>query len=109
MRITDEQLERLLVGPGHISKEAFAGAAEVYVYEPPQDGKDTQLSLNEIMERINATGIQAYGMHAAPGLLASLQKNLQANDCILLSSSGAMGGLVESVPHLCEELFPIQK
>ncbi|MES2203259.1 MAG: Mur ligase domain-containing protein [Patescibacteria group bacterium] len=85
---------------------AFAGAEKVYVYEPPQDGKDMQLSLEEITTRINAAGITAKGAHAAEELLELLKDDLQKDDCILLSSSGAMGGLVESVPALAEQLFP---
>lgn len=85
---------------------AFEGAAGVYVYEPPQDGKDTQLSLAEITARITAAGIPATGTHTAEELLAALRHDLKAGDAVLLSSSGAMGGLTESVPALCDTLFP---
>ncbi len=84
----------------------FAGAAKVYVFNPPHDGKETQLSLAEIVERVTASGIPATGVTEEAGALASLETELKEGDVILLSSSGAMGGLIESIPKLAEKKFP---
>lgn len=85
---------------------AFAGAAGVYIFEPPQDGKEAQLSLDEMAAQVARSGIRTKGAHTPDELLAALEADLQQNDCILLSSSGAMGGLIKEVPALCERLFP---
>lgn len=88
--------------------DGFAGAAGVYIYEPPHDGKETQLSLQEIVERVEHSGISVMGGHTPEEVLAALQRDLDQNDCILISSSGAMGNLVESVPRLAEKKFPLK-
>jgi UDP-N-acetylmuramate: L-alanyl-gamma-D-glutamyl-meso-diaminopimelate ligase len=85
---------------------AFVDAGLTYVYNPPHDGKETELSLEEIVARINSAGIRAQGVATAEDTLAAIKNELTANDAILLSSSGAMGGLVESVPALAEKKFP---
>jgi UDP-N-acetylmuramate: L-alanyl-gamma-D-glutamyl-meso-diaminopimelate ligase len=85
---------------------AFAGASKVYIFEPPHDGKESELSLGDMTGRVEAAGIAAVGAHTADETLAQLEKDLGENDCILISSSGAMGGLPESIPALAEHTFP---
>lgn len=85
----------------------FAGAAKVFVFEPPHDGKTTEVSGAEIAARARASGVAAEAFDTPEALLAALEPELRAEDCILLSSSGAMGGLIESIPKLAEEKFPV--
>lgn len=84
----------------------FEGAARVYIFNPPHDGKETQLSAEEISTRVNQSGVPTTAAASSAEILALLGAELQAGDAILLSSSGGMGGLIESVPKLAEQKFP---
>ena len=86
---------------------AFKGASKVYLFEPPQDGKEAHLSLEEMTERIQQSGIAAEGAADPETILRALEKELERGDCVLISSSGAMGGLIESIPALAERLYPL--
>jgi len=86
---------------------AFAGASVAYLLAPPHDGKDTELSVEEIAARVNAAGGEARPCHDASEVLNALETSLGESDVVLLSSSGAMGGLTESIPALLERKFPI--
>lgn len=85
---------------------AFVGAAKVYIFNPPHDGKETELSLQDIVARVRESGIDAVGVSTADEALALIKQDLSADDCILLSSSGAMGGLITEIPALAERKFP---
>jgi UDP-N-acetylmuramate: L-alanyl-gamma-D-glutamyl-meso-diaminopimelate ligase len=85
---------------------AFLDVDKVYVYNPPHDGKATELSLEEIVNQVQISKIDAVGCVTPEDTLARLEKDIRGNDCILLSSSGAMGGLIESIPKLAEKKFP---
>lgn len=85
---------------------AFTGAEEVFVFEPPQDGKESQLSLAEMVERIKGAGIVAHGATNPQEILAQLEKSLHDNDVVLISTSGDMGGLIEKISVLAERMFP---
>lgn len=85
---------------------AFLDVDQVYVYNPPHDGKATELTLEEIVTQVHISQINAVGCATAEEVLLHLEKELSPNDCVLLSSSGAMGGLVESIPKLAEKKFP---
>jgi len=65
-----------------------------------------QLSLEEMASAVSSANIPVQGAHTADELLHLLETELDGNDCILLSSSGAMGGLIEAIPRLAEEKFP---
>lgn len=86
--------------------DVFRGAAKAYIFSPPHDGKETQLSTEEIAAHVSASGVAAAALAEPEQTLALLESELEANDCILLSTSGAMGGLVESIPALAEKRFP---
>jgi UDP-N-acetylmuramate: L-alanyl-gamma-D-glutamyl-meso-diaminopimelate ligase len=86
--------------------DVFVGASKVYVFSPPHDGKDTQLSTQEIAEHVQKHGIDAVSLETPEQTLELLAKEIQPDDALLLSSSGAMGGLIESIPHLAEQKFP---
>jgi UDP-N-acetylmuramate: L-alanyl-gamma-D-glutamyl-meso-diaminopimelate ligase len=85
--------------------DAFRGADKVYVYEPAAQGAHThdQLSQQEIVDRIATSSIVA---EPVPDQ-AALGNDLQANDAVLLLTSGNLGGLIEAIPRLAEGKFPI--
>jgi UDP-N-acetylmuramate: L-alanyl-gamma-D-glutamyl-meso-diaminopimelate ligase len=86
--------------------DAFDGASQVYVFNPPHDGKQTELTTEEIVARVVQGGTPAQAVHTPQEALEAITRDLDDNDCILLLSSGPMGGLVESIPKLCEQRFP---
>lgn len=85
---------------------AFEGADLVYIFEPPHDGKDSQLSLGEMVVSAQTSGTTVQGAADAQDILAALGQELKQDDVVLLSSSGGLGGLVEKIPQLAEEKFP---
>jgi len=85
----------------------FKGAAKVFIFEPPHDGKAAELSGEEIAARVRANGIDAAAAASPESVLEALGRELKADDAILLSSSGGMGGLIGSVSALAEQKFPL--
>jgi UDP-N-acetylmuramate: L-alanyl-gamma-D-glutamyl-meso-diaminopimelate ligase len=90
----------------HQYDDVFAGADNVFIFSPPHDGKETQLSAEEIASRVSEHGTPAVAVDTPEAMLDILDKQLEVNDAVLLSSSGAMGGLIESIPRLAEQKFP---
>ncbi|MFY9656291.1 MAG: Mur ligase domain-containing protein [Methylocystis sp.] len=87
--------------------DAFRGAETVFVYEPATQGATThaQVSQGEITARIAASGITAIALpHVDPGPVVG--EALRANDVVLLLTSGALGGLIETLPAFAERVFP---
>lgn len=80
-------------------EDVFAGADKVFVLEPPLHGKGMEVTVEEIAKHARATPC-----HGADECLAQL--NLQQNDCVLMFSSGPLGGLPESIPRLAEQKYP---
>jgi UDP-N-acetylmuramate: L-alanyl-gamma-D-glutamyl-meso-diaminopimelate ligase len=82
----------------------FDGAAEVLVYQPPDHGADShrQISQQEIIDRIAATGVPVTGIGADKNTdLAAIVRQLKANDVVLVLTTGNLGGLI---PMLVEKL-----
>lgn len=88
--------------------QVFAGAERVYIYEPASQGAHThdQLSQEEIVARVQASGIAAEALHEPAGALRTLRAALAPNDALLLLTSGELGGLIVTLPKLAKELFP---
>jgi UDP-N-acetylmuramate: L-alanyl-gamma-D-glutamyl-meso-diaminopimelate ligase len=86
----------------------FQEAAKVYIYEPASQGAAThaQVTQDEIVERVRKAGIDTTPIHDEANALALLRNDLEANDVVLLLTSGDLGGLIVSTPKLVEELFP---
>ena len=74
---------------------------------PPLHGADThaQLSLHEITERVNASGVAAVGFEEAKEGLKKISADINPEDVILLLTSGDLGGLIEDIPKFAEEKF----
>ncbi len=90
----------------HQYDDVFEGVSHVYIFTAPHDGKETQLSTDEIADRVRASGVPATPISEPEQLLAQLESDLQENDSVLLLSSGPLGGLVESIPLMAEKKFP---
>ena len=90
--------------------EAFDGADRVYIYEPAQQGAAThaQLTQEEIVERVRATGMNTVALNGA-GDLEAILADTKENDAILLLTSGELGGLIKSLPPAVEEKFPLAR
>ncbi|HWB33745.1 MAG TPA: Mur ligase family protein, partial [Candidatus Paceibacterota bacterium] len=56
--------------------DAFRGANKVVVFNPPHDGKETQLSLEDIVARIQGAGIETVGVDSAATALSVLESDL---------------------------------
>lgn len=87
---------------------AFAGADKLFVYEPATQGASThdQVTLEEIVGRVKMSGIDAMGVVSKEAGLAAIRAELKADDIVLILTSGDMGGMVEALPRLAEELYP---
>lgn len=88
--------------------DVFGGADAVYIYEPASQGAHThdQLSQEEIVGRVRASGVAAEPLHEPQDALQTLGTALTPEDVVLLLTSGELGGLIVSLPTLAEEKFP---
>ena len=90
--------------------DVFAGAAKVFIYEPAAQGAGThrQLSQAEIVARVQKAGFDAEAIQAPAAALESIDRSLEKNDVVLLLTSGNLGGLIEAIPRLAEQKFPLR-
>lgn len=86
--------------------DVFSGASRVYIVQPPHDAKGMPISIEQMAARAKTTVGEVIPCPSAKVCIADLEKNLERNDVVLLLSSGAMGGLIESIPKLAETKFP---
>jgi UDP-N-acetylmuramate: L-alanyl-gamma-D-glutamyl-meso-diaminopimelate ligase len=92
----------------HHYDEVFSGVDTVYIYEPAAQGAAThaQLSQEEIVERVRATGVHAEPISDPSAALDAIGAELRPNDCVLLLTSGELGGLIKEIPVLVDKKFP---
>src|SRR3989338_7399438 len=88
--------------------DVFAGADKVYIYEPASQGATThaQLTQEEIVSRVKASGVDAVAITDPGAAINTIGDELHSGDCVLLLTSGELGGLIKSIPALAEEKFP---
>jgi UDP-N-acetylmuramate: L-alanyl-gamma-D-glutamyl-meso-diaminopimelate ligase len=91
--------------------DVFSGCDRVFIFEPANQGAATheQASLGEIMERVRAAGVDATPIHSCDEGLAKIGAELRKDDAVLLLTSGDIGGLIERLPLLAEERYPVQR
>ncbi len=80
--------------------DLFDQVDSVYVYQPPTHGAGTheQLTLEEIVARIKATGKEVYGVNTKEELMSQLTPILNPDsDLILIETSGDLGGAIEAI------------
>jgi len=88
--------------------DLFIGANEVHVFEPPTHGAagHEQLSLEEIVERINQSGVSAVPVRTKEELLLSLKTRIAGNESVVLvETSGNAGGAIPYLTQYLDETF----
>jgi len=92
----------------HHYDDVFAGADQVYMYEPASQGAAThaQLTQEEIVARVRTAGFTVEAITSPADALQKMEQTLQPQDTVLLLTSGNLGGLIESIPALVEKKFP---
>lgn len=95
----------------HWYDDVFAGCDEVLVFEPADQGAGTheQVTQQEIVARLRAGGFSAHPVRSCEEGAAMLRNMLRSNDAVLLLTSGNLGGLIEAIPALAEEMFPVER
>ncbi len=85
---------------------AFTGSSAVLIYKPAAQGAQThdQLSHDEIVERVIASGCTVIKVTTKEEGESYLKENLRDGDVVLMMSSGTIGGLIESVPAIADTL-----
>jgi len=91
----------------HWYDDVFCDAALTLVYHPADIGvgNHDQASHEEIMERVLASGANALPVSTPEECNKILLEKVEANDVVLILTSGPMDGLVESIPTMIEEKF----
>jgi len=84
----------------------FAGCDRVIVIPPPETGAGShaQLTHAEILERIAAAGVTAWGA-TTPSEAETLLTDLTGDEAVLLLSSGPLLGLPATLPPLFDRLY----
>lgn len=89
----------------------FKDVDKVFIYKPAEQGSSTheQLSQSEIVERVQASGINVEGIRDEKNGLIIANREIGENDVVLLLTSGNLDGMVQSIPNLLESKFGIDK
>src|SRR5574337_558034 len=89
--------------------DVFSGCDRVFIFEPSNQGAGTheQASLDDIMERVRAAGVNAAQGHSCDEGLARIGAELRKDDAVLFLTSGDIGGLIERLPRLAETQYPL--
>lgn len=85
----------------------FSQADLVFIFVPPQSGADShaQLSHQEIVERVQATGIKVYPVRTKSDVIEKLREILRPDkDLILIETSGDLDGAIPEIVALAERV-----
>jgi UDP-N-acetylmuramate: L-alanyl-gamma-D-glutamyl-meso-diaminopimelate ligase len=84
----------------------FQGAARVLVVPPPHhgEGSHSQSGFEEILARVQASGVVAEGVRTADAAIGALSR-LSGDEVVLLLSSGPLLGLPDSLPPVFDRLY----
>ncbi|MBI2610960.1 hypothetical protein HYW60_03420 [Candidatus Kaiserbacteria bacterium] len=91
----------------HWFDTAFEGAGLVVLYKPAEQGAATheQSTQEEMVTRLAATGMRVIPASDPDEVMTVLRSEIRGNDVILLSSSGAMDGLIYGIPKWLDNTF----
>ncbi len=91
----------------HWFDTAFLGADIVLLYKPAEQGADTheQSSQEEMAARLAKAHIAVETAETPQDVMDMLGLEITEGDVILLSSSGPMDGLIESIPKWLDNNF----
>lgn len=92
----------------HWYDDAFAGAGQVFVWPPAEQGAATheQIGQADILARLTAAGVAAVGLNDSGGAVEMIGRALGDDCAVLFLTSGSLGGLIESLPAWAEARFP---
>lgn len=93
----------------HWYDTVFKGAHRVFIYKPPEHGKGTheQLTLEEIKNRVEKTGIETHSFETVSEGVPLITSSLSKSDVILVLSSGGMDGLLDKLVMSVETSYPV--
>ncbi len=91
----------------HWYDTVFAGIEQVLVYPPATQGATAhdQTTLDEILDRIRASGADATPIDSFESAKDTLRNMLTENDAVLLLTSGNMGGMIQSIPAWLDHTY----
>lgn len=91
----------------HWFDTAFAGADFVVLYKPAEQGADTheQSTQEDMVARLKKVGVTVIPAKTPKEVLNILKEGVRDGDVVLLSSSGAMDGLIEKIPEWLDNTF----
>jgi UDP-N-acetylmuramate: L-alanyl-gamma-D-glutamyl-meso-diaminopimelate ligase len=91
----------------HWYDDVFSGSELVLIYLPATQGAEThkQLSQEEIVRRVQSTGVDARSIGTAAQMLATLGDELLPTDVVLILTSGGFDGLIGKISALVEHKF----
>ncbi len=80
--------------------DVFNGVSNVYIFNPPTHGATThdQLTLDEILNQVKNSGVNAVGVASKNDAYELLKKDLNNDSLIILMTSGALDGLPDDLP-----------
>ncbi len=93
----------------HQYETVFNDADHVFIYPPPMinTGSHDQVTHDEIMEHAHKGAAPVTAIVDEADGIAAIGEMLLERDVVLMLTSGNMGGLVQSIPRLAEERFPL--
>lgn len=85
----------------------FDDVHTVLVFEPATQGADThkQLTQEEIVARVHASGITTKGVHDADSVHHALNDALNTDSVLLILSSGNLHGVLDTLPEWLDSQF----
>ncbi|PIR38170.1 MAG: hypothetical protein COV34_00950 [Candidatus Zambryskibacteria bacterium CG10_big_fil_rev_8_21_14_0_10_42_12] len=92
----------------HNYDDVFDTSDTVLVYEPSTQGADThdQLTLDEIIARIQQHNTKVFAVHSSTEALDKIKELVHPDDLIVLVTSGNLGGLIGLLPDFIEHNYP---
>ncbi|MGE3645556.1 MAG: UDP-N-acetylmuramate--L-alanine ligase [Beijerinckiaceae bacterium] len=93
----------------HWYDDVFEGAHKVFVWHPAEQGAGThdQVTQADIVARIASNGYDVTAIDETGDAAGSVCDALSGNSAVLFLTSGNLGGLIESVPKLAEDRYPV--
>jgi len=91
----------------HWFDTAFEHAGLVILYKPSEQGAESheQSTQKEMAARLAHTGVAVVSVETKEETLAAAKKEIRDGDVVLLTSSGAMDGLIEEIPKWLDNTF----
>jgi UDP-N-acetylmuramate: L-alanyl-gamma-D-glutamyl-meso-diaminopimelate ligase len=94
----------------HWYDNVFDGSGLVLIYHPATQGAEPgkQLSQEEIVRRVQLTGIDARAIGTTEQMLATLDDELLPTDVVLILTSGGFDGMIGKISALVADKFKLR-